>query len=105
MITGAHIIICSKEAEADRAFFREIPNFRMWMWVMAGRYFDFRRPSFAEDTVRFYALRLHESAQQDQIPGHRLAFLQRAQARAEELIAALAAFSPTLLARADEVIE
>jgi hypothetical protein len=32
-------------------------------------------------------------------------FLQRAQARAEELIAALAAFSPTLLARADEVIE
>jgi len=47
MITGAHIIICSKEAEADRAFFREIPNFRMWMWVMAGRYFDFRRPSFA----------------------------------------------------------
>ena len=34
MITGAHIIICSKEAEADRAFFRGI--FRMWMWVMAG---------------------------------------------------------------------
>jgi hypothetical protein len=27
MITGAHIIICSKEAEADRAFFREILNF------------------------------------------------------------------------------
>src|SRR5262245_4332409 len=27
MITGAHIIICSKNAEADRAFFREILNF------------------------------------------------------------------------------
>jgi hypothetical protein len=27
MIAGAHIIICSKEAEADRAFFREILNF------------------------------------------------------------------------------
>src|SRR5262249_14050286 len=27
MITGAHIIICSKEAEADRAFFHEILNF------------------------------------------------------------------------------
>jgi len=27
MITGAHIIIHSKDAEADRAFFREILNF------------------------------------------------------------------------------
>ena len=69
---------------------------------MAGGYFDFRRPSSAEE-ARIWHDQI--DAQQDQLAGHRLAFLQRAQARAEELIAALAAFSPTLLARADEVIE
>src|SRR4051794_21499161 len=102
MITGAHIIICSKEAEADRAFFREILNFPH---VDVGHgWLIFRLPP-AE--LRRGTRIWHDQidAQQDQLAGHRLAFLQRAQARAEELIAALAAFSPTLLARADEVIE
>ena len=33
MITGAHVIVYSKDAEADRAFFRDVLGFR---WVDAG---------------------------------------------------------------------
>jgi hypothetical protein len=111
MITGAHIIICSKEAEADRAFFREILNFPH---VDVGHgWLIFRLPpaelrrGHGQVLCAAIARIWHDQidAQQDQLAGHRLAFLQRAQARAEELIAALAAFSPTLLALADEVIE
>ena len=36
MITGAHIIIYSRDGEADRAFFRKILKFPMWMLVMVG---------------------------------------------------------------------
>ena len=49
MITGAHIIICSKEAEADRAFFREILNFPHVDVGHGWLYFDFRRPNSAEE--------------------------------------------------------
>jgi hypothetical protein len=28
MIFGAHVIVCSKDAEADRAFFRDILGFK-----------------------------------------------------------------------------
>jgi hypothetical protein len=28
MISGAHIILCSKDAEADRRFFRDVLNFK-----------------------------------------------------------------------------
>ncbi len=36
MISGAHVIIYSKDAEADRAFFRDVPQIRIrgcWSWL------------------------------------------------------------------------
>ena len=35
MLTGAHIVVYSKDAEADRAFFKDILGFR---WVDAGHH-------------------------------------------------------------------
>ena len=28
MISGAHVVVCSKDADADRAFFREVLGFK-----------------------------------------------------------------------------
>ena len=36
MITGAHSIIYSTDAEADRAFLRDVLKLRTSMWVKAG---------------------------------------------------------------------
>ena len=36
MISGAHIVVYSKNAEADRAFFRDILGFKSVDAVMAG---------------------------------------------------------------------
>ena len=36
MISGAHVIVYSKNAEADRAFFRDVLASNPWMQVMAG---------------------------------------------------------------------
>jgi catechol 2,3-dioxygenase-like lactoylglutathione lyase family enzyme len=36
MISGAHVVVYSKDADADRAFFRDVLGFSMWMRDMAG---------------------------------------------------------------------
>ena len=36
MITGAHVIIYSKDPESDRAFFRDVLNFTLWTPATAG---------------------------------------------------------------------
>jgi len=36
MISGAHVVVYSNNAEADRSFFRDILGFDRWMRVMAG---------------------------------------------------------------------
>src|SRR5262245_7366489 len=110
MITGAHIILL----QGSRSRSRVLPRDSEFPHVDVGHgWLIFRLPpaelrrGHGQVLCTAIARIWHDQidAQQDQLAGHRLAFLQRAQARAEELIAALAAFSPTLLARADEVIE
>jgi hypothetical protein len=36
MINGAHVIVYSKDAESDRAFFRTFSSFPRWMRGMGG---------------------------------------------------------------------
>ena len=36
MINGAHIVVYSKDAEADRHFFRDVLGFRPWTLVTDG---------------------------------------------------------------------
>jgi hypothetical protein len=36
MIFGAHVVVYSKDATADRAFFREVSELHPWMLAMDG---------------------------------------------------------------------